>query len=212
MPTILTPAATLHNEIHVPSNNVDAADAAWMALYTWKELGDNAKYALDQIDVKIATMLSGNVVIGGNLSVGVSKYLTAYSVALDTLESVAGLGNPITVKGPLVMGLGGSVPTWSGGRRVEVPRTISTWPGDPPSVDHQIVQGNVVRAVVGAATVNLNLLSTGAVEGDWVRVTLGSIGTLNVNDGASESLVLAMDTIGQQVTFTYFTATGWAQA
>jgi hypothetical protein len=101
-------------------------------------------------------------------------------------------------------GLNGTI----SGRLVPTIRTISSWPGD--NVQHSMSQGNVVRALVGAASVVLDLRNTDAIEGDWVRVTMAIEGTLTIHgNGTTLGVTIAE---GAQKTFTYFTTGGWALA
>lgn len=204
MPTTITPAATLHTSINIPSNNVDLADAAWMALYTWRELGDNAKYALDQIDTKIAAMKADNALTFSGTTVTVTNELAVGTVL--NAANIAPTGGNLSLNADVA--LVGTARKLSGGRRVEPIVTLSDWSGDPAENYHLITGGNVVRVVTSIAA-HLRLQTTGCVTGDWVRVTLADGVSVAVYN-ASDSVALAtLDTEGQQMTFSYIEASGW---
>lgn len=94
--------------------------------------------------------------------------------------------------------------SYMSGRTVHLIRKIGSWPDG--TVTHPIGLGNVIIATVGAASVVLDLLTTLAVDGDWVRISMADTGTLTVhNNGTTTGVELS---IGDQKTFV-FDGTNW---
>jgi hypothetical protein len=199
----ITPAATLHAAINVPVNVTDLVDAAWMALYTWKQLADNAKYALDQIDIKIAAMKADNALtFTGNLVTFTKEVAVEGNLQVLSISAASG-----TVNVASGIALVGDV-TLTGGRRVDRVRTIDTWGAEPYEVYHTITAGNVIRCVT-SVTALLRLLATSCVEGDWVRVTLTEGASVAIYNGEAAYPIVTLSNEGQQITLVYTTADGW---
>lgn len=204
MATTYSPLPVPHAVINIPENVTDLVDAAYMALNTWKQLADNAKYALDQIDTKITLMKNDDaLVFAGDLV----EFANDVKIdgALDVIDIVP-VTETLSINADVT--LIGTARKFSGGRRVENVVTYSTWVGDPAEQIHSIVAGAIVRVIttVGA---HLRLSTGGCVEGDWVTVTLSDGGTLAVHNGSDVGALWTATTDGEQRTFTYTTASGW---